>query len=384
MTRPIENHEPRNRNEDGLLDYGSQLVADEESKLPVLQPRRDQRWDLRDWKLTYESDQHDDESHSLSARDRTFALVGFGRKTRYWNPEDAGFRQQHFNPNLLQPLDSSPSAHPMRIRRRSIAMNLALSKGVDDREPSEMYDHRGWTTEVTRVLSARGAHEEDDGSDEEDDGSDEEVGGSDEEVGGSDENADESIGDDDAEGVDGAQEASHKDKDADGESTAALAADETKEAENNKDSESNSHTATPTNEAHDPSNQSKGTPTTPNTSDTASGSHVTPACGGTICQLGLLVSTHIILSSLAAVTLALLCYWRLKLCCSRRRVDHGEYRMVTAQYVDSAFDESLSDDEGSDDENFDGGWSKSGKRTIEMHSIDRERNGGLTLEEMNG
>ena len=58
--------------------------------------------------------------------------------------------------------------------------------------------------------------------------------------------------------------------------------------------------------------------------------------------------------------------------------------MVTAQYVDSAFDDSLSDDEGSDDENVDGGWSKAGKRSIEMHAIDREMNGGLTLEEMNG
>jgi hypothetical protein len=296
--------------------------------------------------------------------------VDFGRKIRYWDPEDVGLRHQHVNPNLLQRLDSSPSAHPMRIRRRNLATNMALSKGVVDREPSEMNDHRGWTTEVTRVLSAGGAHEEDDGSDEEDDGSDE--------------NVDESNGEDDAEGDDGSQKASHKDKDADGESTAALAADETKEAENNKDSESNSDTATPTNEAHESSNQSKGIPTTPSTSDTASGSHVKAACGGTICQLGLLVSTHIILSSLAAVALALLCYWRLKICCSRRRVDHGEYRMVTAQYVDSAFDDSLSDDEGSDDENFDGGWSKSGKRTIEMHSIDREMNGGLTLEEMNG
>jgi hypothetical protein len=105
---------------------------------------------------------------------------------------------------------------------------------------------------------------------------------------------------------------------------------------------------------------------------------------------------HVILSSVLLAAVALLCYWRLRAWSSRRgRVDQGEYRMVAAQYVDSAFDESLSDGGDDDEDSYgngnanddfkdDGGWAKRGTKSIEMNAIDREANGGLTLEEMNG
>jgi hypothetical protein len=116
-------------------------------------------------------------------------------------------------------------------------------------------------------------------------------------------------------------------------------------------------------------------------------SKVQSSCSGIPCRLGSAIGSHVIVSTLILVAVALLCYWRLKVCCSsRRRADQGEYRMVAAQYVDSAFDDSLSDpgDEDGSDDDVDGGWSKRGKKSIEMHAIDRETNGGLTLEEMNG
>jgi hypothetical protein len=115
-------------------------------------------------------------------------------------------------------------------------------------------------------------------------------------------------------------------------------------------------------------------------------------CSTVSCRLGATMGSHVILSSLLLTAFAVLCYWRLRIRCSLRRgrLDQGEYRMVAAQYVDSAFDESLSDggddEDGSYDDDIkdDGGWSTREKKSIEMHEIDREANGGLTLEEMNG
>ena len=58
---------------------------------------------------------------------------------------------------------------------------------------------------------------------------------------------------------------------------------------------------------------------------------------------------------------------------------------------DNTFSDTLSDDE--DDDDFfnghgdveqDDSWGRSGKRTLEMSSLGYERNGGLSLEEMNG
>jgi hypothetical protein len=363
MTRPIENHQPRSRYGNAVLDDGSQVAAINESSRRITlrsTSRREQRRYLRNWMLIYETDRKDEESHGLSARQSILSSLGLDRELRF-DPRD--FRDGH--PDLTPPLRSSLSTHPMRIRRRRMFVlsvkSTPLSNGVVDSEPSTKHDHRESGTDgLARLPSIRRAHEEDDGSDEKEDES----------------NDDE--GDDDAQ-----EEESHDDAGKDGGSTSASEIDETTGTKSNND-ESNKDIPVPMNDSHASSNQSKGVPTPPMNSDTTSGSHAKVSCGGTICQLGLLVSTHIIISSLAVVTLALLCYWRLRICCSRRRVDHGEYRMVTAQYVDSAFDDSLSDDEGSDDENFDGGWSKAGKRSIEMHAIDREMNGGLTLEEMNG
>jgi hypothetical protein len=363
MTLRAKNHQPCSRNGNAAFDIGSDFAADEDvSSRRTPQGSTSRRY-LSDCMLTYEKERKADETLDLSARGSALSLVGLDRELRFGTP-DGGPR--HRFPNLLQPLDSSLSIHSMSDRRRNIAINMSLSTEAVDIELSAKHDHREKSAESTRRLpSNRRAHDEHDGSDE---------------------NEDESHADDD-EGNDGAQDDSDDEAGNDGESTAALESNETNGTESNTAAESNKDIPAPTNDSHAPSNGNKGIPSPPMNSDTTGGSQVKSACGGTICQTGLIVSNHIILSSLAAVTLALLCYWRLRICCSRRRVDHGEYRMVTAQYVDSAFDDSLSDagdDEGSDDENFDGGWSKAGKRSIEMHAIDREMNGGLTLEEING
>lgn len=93
-------------------------------------------------------------------------------------------------------------------------------------------------------------------------------------------------------------------------------------------------------------------------------------------------------SSLALLPLLLICCWRRY--CSKTDA-RGEYRAVAAQYGDINFDNTFSDTY-SDDEDEDGfgngdvedSWGKSGRRTLEMSSIGKERNGGLSLEEMNG
>jgi hypothetical protein len=71
----------------------------------------------------------------------------------------------------------------------------------------------------------------------------------------------------------------------------------------------------------------------------------------------------------------------------------GEYRAVAARYgdmgYDNTFSDAMSDDE--DDDFMDGhgdieddSWGKAGKRTLELPKFKKERNGGLSLKEMNG
>jgi hypothetical protein len=90
-------------------------------------------------------------------------------------------------------------------------------------------------------------------------------------------------------------------------------------------------------------------------------------------------------------------------CCSGGRnspqdaASRGEYRAVAAQFARSGFDNTFSDelsDDGegglvdSDDDDFtleDPTWNKSGRRVLEMGTFrSNERNGGLSLKEMNG
>lgn len=113
--------------------------------------------------------------------------------------------------------------------------------------------------------------------------------------------------------------------------------------------------------------------------------------GGTLpCRFGEAFSHHPVLYSLLLAAMVVLVGVRLRSrCLARHRLDQGEYRMVAAQYMDSAFDDSLSDDEGggSDPENGDhddGSWAAANKQSIELKSMDRNSNDGLTLEEMNG
>jgi hypothetical protein len=56
---------------------------------------------------------------------------------------------------------------------------------------------------------------------------------------------------------------------------------------------------------------------------------------------------------------------------------------------DNTFSDTMSDDEDDDFLNGKGdvedhSWGRSGKRTLEMSSLGYERNGGLSLAEMNG
>lgn len=102
----------------------------------------------------------------------------------------------------------------------------------------------------------------------------------------------------------------------------------------------------------------------------------------------------VVLALLAFLPLFLLCCCRRYCCRSKSAEDtRGEYRAVAARYGDMTFDntfsDTLSDEEDDDFENGygdieDDSWGQSGKRTLEMSSLGNERDGGLSLEEMNG
>eukprot|EP00934_Nitzschia_sp_Nitz4_P007644 Nitzschia sp. Nitz4//scaffold173_size47512//28076//29991//NITZ4_007161-RA/size47512-snap-gene-0.5-mRNA-1//1//CDS//3329538811//7634//frame0 len=87
-----------------------------------------------------------------------------------------------------------------------------------------------------------------------------------------------------------------------------------------------------------------------------------------------------ILGLLALVPLFMIYCWRRY--CSAKVDTRGEYRAVAAQYGD-VFSDDISDDEA-DFGDVEDSWGKSGKRTLELSSISQERNGGLSLAEMNG
>ena len=96
---------------------------------------------------------------------------------------------------------------------------------------------------------------------------------------------------------------------------------------------------------------------------------------------------------IAFVPLLLICCMR-KYCRPKSALDtRGQYRAVAAQYgnmgYDNTFSDTFSDDEDDDFVNGNGdieddSWGKSGKRTLELPSLRKEQNGGLTLAEMNG
>ena len=110
----------------------------------------------------------------------------------------------------------------------------------------------------------------------------------------------------------------------------------------------------------------------------------------------------LVLGVFAFVPLFLLCCCRWY-CIRRsnaRRDERGDYRAVAARYGDMRYDNTFSDtmsddgdyDDYDDDDFFNGhgdveqddSWGRSGKRTLEMSNLGDERNGGLSLEEMNG
>jgi hypothetical protein len=84
------------------------------------------------------------------------------------------------------------------------------------------------------------------------------------------------------------------------------------------------------------------------------------------------------------------------LCVCRKRLfgndqdARGEYRSVAHHYADVAFDDTFDDEVSSGDndeymsDDEEEGWSNGGKHVIEMKTLESEKNGGLTLEEMNG
>ena len=86
-------------------------------------------------------------------------------------------------------------------------------------------------------------------------------------------------------------------------------------------------------------------------------------------------------------TLCCCCFRR----CKRRKDHRGEYRAVAAQYSGNTYDDAFHDNysfgDGDDLDEFmdeDESWVNGDKRAIEMGSLSKEENGGLTLEEMNG
>jgi len=106
------------------------------------------------------------------------------------------------------------------------------------------------------------------------------------------------------------------------------------------------------------------------------------------CQSVASIKTHPITFVLMMIALLAYCC---HICQRRRRTGaaRGEYRALAAHYNDDVFGddysaESIPSDE--DDEEYES-WGTSNKghhRTIEMKTLGRETNGGLTLEEMNG
>mmetsp|Transcript_29313 Transcript_29313/g.44360 ORF Transcript_29313/g.44360 Transcript_29313/m.44360 type:complete len:329 (-) Transcript_29313:866-1852(-) len=107
------------------------------------------------------------------------------------------------------------------------------------------------------------------------------------------------------------------------------------------------------------------------------------------CKTAVSIQEHHIFYAGMTAVLVLYCFLRC-FCCSKNRIqqdNRGEYRAVAEQYGnynDDAFLDKFSDPGSYEEEDdYQDDWSTGQpKRTIEM--VTRERNGGLTLEEMNG
>ena len=111
------------------------------------------------------------------------------------------------------------------------------------------------------------------------------------------------------------------------------------------------------------------------------------------CEAAVKIREHQLFFGVLVAVVFLLCFrrcFRRWLCffCGRSQDDRGEYRAVAERFgtydYDNAFDDAASDDEGSyyEDEFEEDDWSSGPKPTLEM--VKQERNGGLTLEEING
>jgi hypothetical protein len=110
------------------------------------------------------------------------------------------------------------------------------------------------------------------------------------------------------------------------------------------------------------------------------------ALSRTSCQIAAVIRGHAVFFGVLLSALLLLCGLRC-FCVSRqrRRDDLGEYRAVAAKFgsaQDTAFDDAASEGSYYDEDDEDDDWTSGHKANLEM--VSRERNGGLTLEEING
>jgi hypothetical protein len=88
--------------------------------------------------------------------------------------------------------------------------------------------------------------------------------------------------------------------------------------------------------------------------------------------------------AVAGLAIVLLCYYFVRRR-SRRTPSHGAYRAVTAQYVSSAFDDTLSRDDYLSEEEYEEEdnneyWAQGGRKSVELGTFKDD----LTLDEVNG
>jgi hypothetical protein len=107
----------------------------------------------------------------------------------------------------------------------------------------------------------------------------------------------------------------------------------------------------------------------------------------TSCQVASTIRDHQVFFGAGVGALLLLCFLRCVYvcCCRSRRDDRGEYRAVAARFGnddDNAFDDAASEGSFYDEDSEEDDWTSGHKASLEM--VSRERNGGLTLEEING
>lgn len=111
------------------------------------------------------------------------------------------------------------------------------------------------------------------------------------------------------------------------------------------------------------------------------------SCSGLSGRIGCQFHDHTLgtLIFLAFAPLVLICLCR-RYCCSKPVDTRGEYRAVAAQYGDMTFDDAFADTYSDDEQDDleDDSWGKAGRSALEMSTLGKEVNGGLSLEEMNG